>query len=458
MITGAGIGTGLAFLVKENGALLPLYLWVMEITLLRELKPSRWIGSWRAALALPGVLLVLYWVVRWDALSESMQSRPFTLVERLLTEPKILADYVSLMFFPVRNALGPFHDDYPAVHGLFDPPATFIYVFGWLMLVAFAVIQRKRFPLLAFGVFWFLVGHSLESTVFNLELYFEHRNYLASLGPWAIICALLWRLPLEQRRLGLVVFFLYLGLQAFILRELAIVWGTPRVAAEMWLAKHPASERARQNLVDKYLRMGQETKALALIKEGFTQNPTIVGLGLQWLELACAKGEDISAGIAEVLPGLRHGDRSYSAIEALRQMKEELAEKACPSLSADILHQMLDELLDNAQYRTDPLARAELHRLKAAFYLQDRNLDPLMRHLEASFDARPNLDTGMLMLGALHSAGLFDVALEKFAYIRSRAPLNPLARRQWDKRLEEVEPDLKAALVKSKSVSLEKSK
>ena len=36
----------------------------------------------------------------------------------------------------------------------------------------------------AFAVLFFLAGHILESSIFPLELIFEHRNYLPSFGPW----------------------------------------------------------------------------------------------------------------------------------------------------------------------------------------------------------------------------------------------------------------------------------
>jgi tetratricopeptide (TPR) repeat protein len=42
--------------------------------------------------------------------------------------------------------------------------------------------MRKIAPLLAFGILFFFACHSLESTVFALEIAHEHRNYLASYG------------------------------------------------------------------------------------------------------------------------------------------------------------------------------------------------------------------------------------------------------------------------------------
>jgi hypothetical protein len=77
----------------------------------------------------------------------------------------------------------------------------------------------------------------------------------------------------------------------------------------------------------------------------------------------------------------------------------------------------------------------------------------LIQQLEKAFEAHPDIDTAMLVVGYLHSAGLFDIALEKAAYIRSRAPHNPVARYEWDKRLDEVEPALKLLVEQAKKAA-----
>ena len=41
---------------------------------------------------------------------------------------------------------------------------------------------RRRAPLIALGIAFFFAAHLMESTIFPLEIMFEHRNYLASYG------------------------------------------------------------------------------------------------------------------------------------------------------------------------------------------------------------------------------------------------------------------------------------
>ncbi len=47
-----------------------------------------------------------------------------------------------------------------------------------------AFLLRRRYPLLLLAVLFFLVGHSMESTLIPLEMVYEHRNYL----PGMLVC------------------------------------------------------------------------------------------------------------------------------------------------------------------------------------------------------------------------------------------------------------------------------
>jgi tetratricopeptide (TPR) repeat protein len=83
-----------------------------------------------------------------------------------------------------------------------------------------------------------------------------------------------------------------------------------------------------------------------------------------------------------------------------------------------------------------------LHHLKARLYLEVGELDPTIRHLELAFNALPDLDTAVLMLGLLESAGLQEEALKKLESFKQSLPLNSIQRQQWKKRLNEIEEDL----------------
>jgi hypothetical protein len=59
-------------------------------------------------------------------------------------------------------------------------------------MLAIAIINRKKYPVMAYCIFFFFLNHIVESTIIPLELIFEHRNYIPSFFlflPIAIICA-----------------------------------------------------------------------------------------------------------------------------------------------------------------------------------------------------------------------------------------------------------------------------
>lgn len=175
----------LGFLGKENAVLLPLLLLVTELTLLQRVPTGARRGAirliWAVFIALPLLAGAIYLLTHPGLIS--YDGRPFTLQERLLTQPRVLWLYLQWLFVPDISQMGLFHDDFALSSGLLDPPTTLIAILGLVGLVVAALFYRRRAPLFAFAVLFFLANHALESSVLPLEMLFEHRNYLAALGP-----------------------------------------------------------------------------------------------------------------------------------------------------------------------------------------------------------------------------------------------------------------------------------
>lgn len=236
------LGTTLSALSKETGALLPGYLLILERLLIARsgrFEPvgpiSRdWLATWQFLfLWIPVVALVTYLLVNLPGFSEGYSGRRFTMAERLLSEARILFTYLRLFFFPVRDELGPYHDDFIPSRGLLEPWTTLPAAAGILLAPALAWLARNtQWRLLSFAVAWFLWGHVLESTVVPLELYFEHRNYLPTIGIALTLSAIAFN-PSIAAWLRCSLLASVLSLNLFILRECSLVWGEPYVAASV---------------------------------------------------------------------------------------------------------------------------------------------------------------------------------------------------------------------------------
>lgn len=135
---------------------------------------------------LAGAGLILFRPSLLKDVFRGYENQPFTMAERLLTEPRVLVQYVGLIICPLASRLSFEHD--PEIStSLFHPWATLPAILLWLVLLAGAIRYARRFRLLSFAVLWFLGNLFLESSFAPLELAFDHRLYLAS---WAVIAPL----------------------------------------------------------------------------------------------------------------------------------------------------------------------------------------------------------------------------------------------------------------------------
>ena len=250
---------GLAVLAKESGALLPIYTLAIEWTLfgfagMAGRRDRRLYLLYLVVLVLPGILGLL-WIAPGQI--NSFGSRDFSLTERLLTEPRVVLDYIAWSLAPNLGTLSLYHDDFAISSGLLSPATTLPAILGVPGLLALAAWQRKRRPLISLGILWFLGGQLMTATIFNLELVFEHRNYLPDIGLLiAVFGTALLEPPTERmaqaRRvlvIGLIV--LYAGILGLRVHQ----WANPIRFAVMSATEHPDSPRATYDLGRTYANL-----------------------------------------------------------------------------------------------------------------------------------------------------------------------------------------------------------
>jgi len=177
---GLSIFSGLlAMGAKENAYVLPLVLFLYDFFLIQGLskKNTRRFVKW-TCLLLP---FCLFFAVKvYLGFSHEYGEYSFTLKERLLTEPRIIFFYISLLLFPDSDRLVLLHD-IPLSHSLLDPVTTAISIIGILIIPLAALIWGRKRPLISFCVLFFFINHVIESSFIPLHLIFEHRVYLPSM-------------------------------------------------------------------------------------------------------------------------------------------------------------------------------------------------------------------------------------------------------------------------------------
>jgi len=442
MLGSLTVSTILASLTKETGALLPLYVWVLEVTVLRPIDGNRAIRIWRRLLVGPLLILAFYAFWQFPTLLEPT-ARGYSSGQRLLAEGPILWQYLRLLFLPRAADLGPFHDD---IQFPVDADGYVPSVLAWLLVIllaAMSIFCNKRFPWFSFAVGWFLIGHALESTIFALEPYFEHRNYLPSLGPIALVSSLVWRIPGRFRIAANAFVTAYPIVLACVLYQVTAAWGTPAVAATLWANKHEHSERAQQFLANQLIARGNIIDARRLLKAAYESQPRNLGLLFGALQLSCHKDDDVIPELQSALAALSaSASLDYSIPDTINTIVELQRENRCRSIPKEWAQRFLRAMHDNPSYQRMPNLRFKLHSIEARIYFDEHNLDLTMYHLEQAFEASPDLDTAVLMIGVLKSAGLMRGALEKLDSYQSFLPDNPVLRRHWQRRLREIRIDL----------------
>ena len=202
IIAGLFVCGGLAVFSKENGVLLPLYMLVLEITLFRFRSRSgqadtKIITFFIMVVAIPAMLALLY-LASHTTTYLNYSGRDFTLTERLLTETRVLVFYLKMILMPSIRELGLYHEDIAISHGMLDPPTTLFSIMVLVGMLASALLLLGKRPLISLGIFWFFAGHSLESSIFPLEIVHEHRNYLADYGILLALASGLAEAPLRR--------------------------------------------------------------------------------------------------------------------------------------------------------------------------------------------------------------------------------------------------------------------
>ncbi len=248
-----------AVLSKENGALLPLFALVLELFVFRFAMPGpagvRGLRRFHLLVvglpALAGALLFL----APERVASGYALRDFDLVQRLLTQARVLWLYLSWLAWPDVTRMGLYHDDITLSRGLLEPPTTLAALLALTALVVLAWRLRRRHPLPALGIAFFLAGHLLESTILPLEMAYEHRNYLPS---WGLFLALAgtaafrpggrWRVPAALLLCALLA--LATGLRA-------AQWSDLGRFHRAEAANHPRSMRAQMGLGEYCLKLAR---------------------------------------------------------------------------------------------------------------------------------------------------------------------------------------------------------
>ena len=385
---------------KQNSITFPLAILLLEFMFFQDLTQAKVLKIFvKIILFLSFMLLIIgiWFFLQGDPskILGGYVNRHFTLVERLMTEPRIVIFYLSLLFYPAPTRLSIEHD-VPLSTSLIHPWTTLPSIILIFSLIAFAVFQIRKSPILSYAILFFFLNHIIESTVIPLELIFEHRNYLPSLFLFLPIAVFLINLARAYKRkqkwiyASLIIFMILLtagwGIGTCV-RNMA--WATEKTLWEDAVKKAPHNARPYITLASKYYKkIGNYNKALELYQES--------------LQKKMHRPKEVKAAVLNNIAAIYYDQKRYA--DAIR---------------------MLTQALD---------MRPDMEYLKfrlAATYAENKEWDKADAQIDVLLSKRPDFPNYNFLKGSiLIEKGQLDAAI---SFYRKVLKQDPSSAKTWAK-------------------------
>jgi hypothetical protein len=435
--------TFLAALSKENGVLLPVFVLVIEATLLAEVRAAldnrAWI-IWRLIfLAIPALLIIGYLISYVPYPEATVLQRGFSAQQRIMTQGVVLWDYLYNAFLPAASSIGPFHDDRAAV-----AEWNFVAIgalLSWLLLAILSVWTRRRYVLFSFAILWFLAGHLLESTILPLELYFEHRNYLPLIGPVFLVCSTILLAPSGRIKFAVISgFVLYIISLASVLFSVTSLWGDPRLSSELWLMHHPESVRAQLNHI-RLLEHEGDRAAAQHVLDKYCAEQESANLCLQALLLSCTNtpGSDHSQRVKDIAAMLDGAEYDNLLADLPEFLHKQIRKGKCEGLDDAGVQRMAEAILRNRRYQLNPIVVHNLNALLAMIALDHGNPQESLERLDSAVSVHMNLTTLEVAVRVAKDMNRPDFINKWMQIALRKRPLNPIRAKGWDNQIDQLQ-------------------
>lgn len=436
---------------KQNAAVLPALCLVLELAYFRM--PRIWERPlklfYALLLGLPGLVVVLALALRPDLLLSGYNEYSFSMGERLLSEARVLCDYLRMLLVPHPPAMGVYTDDFLPSSGWFSPPTTALSILFLALATAGAWRVRARHPSIFAGWFLFLAAHAVEGTILPIELYYEHRNYLPAIGIFlacaGIIAALgrwLAKIGIRGGRIGVAAGAALLLMLSVQTHGRARVWSDLYVLAESALSGHPDSTRAVLNYVGLALESGDPDRAYAVIEQTIAQSNDAKLRGLARLfriRMDCQlKGRASAADLPEVVSLLPpHVDLTMVQIMGYTRHLIERKE-GCTGISKTQFADAIALTVDKASLQPDSAWAKWMLRYRAAgLYAADNEWDKALVQARLAWQPTTEPAASDLLIDALLHHGMVPEAERIYREAVARSNVSNPEEREGLKKLQQ---------------------
>jgi tetratricopeptide (TPR) repeat protein len=424
LFSGCILAGALSLASKQIAATLPVFIIIYEWYFFRDLN-LKWLKNHipllTGCLLLAAVIgLALLGSNPLDGILQGYKSRDFTLIQRLLTEPRVIIFYLSLLLWPHPSRLNLDHD-FTLSSSLTDPLTTFFAILTIAALIGLAVATARKHRLFSFCILWFFGNLMIESSIIALEIVFEHRVYLPSMT-FSLIIALVvcrWVKPqwLQAVLLGIMV-------------TVGAVWTYERNAVysdriTFWqdcVNKSPRKSRPYNNLGVALADQGHHKEAIEMYRKALQIDPDYAD-PIGNIGLSLAEQGKVEESITQFSKALEINPKDIKTLNNL-------------GASLIVMRRYTEAVQHLSKALTlDPYYAQAHNNLGAALQRQGR-VEEAIEHFSMAVKLDPNYARAFNNLGTvLAYQGRFEEAIEQFSAALKINPAYKSARINLEKSL-----------------------
>lgn len=424
----------LAVLSKETGILFPWYVLITECFILKfhgTATQSRTLKWFHITVSLAILLCaIFYYWQHLDTYMAMFADKRITLQNRLLTQINALVFYLKLIIIPQLADMGLYHDDFNIVRSLNIKTALCALLLGSMAMLMFFL--RKRAPIIAFGIAWFFVSHAIESTVLPLEMVFEHRNYLASVG--LLLIATYYFIPFYKKvdaapkRFYYIFSFLFISLLAIITAQRSYIWSSSERFLQESRIQHPHSPRVHIEIANLFLKEKFYAEAFDELDEAARLDPYNAGIPLHKILIYCQLGNVPPQLYQEAKQKIQQGAITPYVITVLDIMVQNMFNNQCKGVDRQKIIELIQTCNKNANLKYKPRYKAVLFHLQSGLELLNNNIDKSRYLLLESYKAYPKRTEPLIQKAYLEMKhGMLNQAEESISYAHQELKNNKAA-------------------------------
>ena len=380
LILAVGLCTLLATLSKENGIILPILLLVIENILNKSNSKNKLNKNLKLIfLILPSLIITIAFIYKIPDFIENYNLREFSIVERLLTQPRVVMTYLFHLFAPNYLTESVYTDGFIVSTSLIQPLSTLLSILFVLTLIIFAIMKRKSSPLISLSILFFFTALIIESTVVPLEIYFEHRSYLPSLFIFLPLSVFLFN-GIKYSKIYMIIIsaiIFYLSLSTYLRSDL---WGNNIKLITVTSLKFPESVRATNRRASILFSQGHTSIAIKLLDNAAQSHPNLT-IKLNIIKLKCSIKQSIDRDFNDLLQSLKYQSVTKDDRNSLIAIFNLLSTSDCTKDSIMSYHKLVQAIKHNKGYN-NPAIKSTLDFHEAYVLLKMGNYKQALKLFE----------------------------------------------------------------------------